>query len=60
MNEAPSDRRGVKSLEATIMLEEEPLPLRFTYFHTGREAGWSSSRRPWIAKGTDSRGHALN
>jgi cytochrome c553 len=38
VDEAPSDRRGVKSLEATILLEEEPLPLRFTYFHTGRQA----------------------
>ncbi len=36
--EAPSDRRGVKSLEAVVELDEEPQPLRFTYFHTGREA----------------------
>jgi mono/diheme cytochrome c family protein len=36
--ETPSDRRGVKSLEALVELDEEPQPLRFTYFHTGREA----------------------
>jgi mono/diheme cytochrome c family protein len=36
--EAPSDRRGVKSLEAVVEIEAEPQPLRFTYFHTGREA----------------------
>lgn len=36
--EAPSDRRGVKSLEVVVELEAEPQPLRFTYFHTGREA----------------------
>jgi mono/diheme cytochrome c family protein len=36
--EAPSDRRGVKSLEAVVELDGEPQPLRFTYFHTGREA----------------------
>ena len=38
MEEAPSDRRGVKSLEAVVELDEEPLPFRFIYFHTGREA----------------------
>ncbi len=36
--ETPSDRRGVKSLEAVVELDAEPQPLRFTYFHTGREA----------------------
>lgn len=38
VNETPSDRRGVKSLEAVVELDAEPQPLRFTYFHTGREA----------------------
>lgn len=38
VQETPSDRRGVKSLEAVVELDAEPQPLRFTYFHTGREA----------------------
>lgn len=38
MKETPSDRRGVKSLEAVVELDAAPQPLRFTYFHTGREA----------------------
>ena len=37
-SEAPSDRRGVKSLETVVQIEAEPQPLRFTYYHTGREA----------------------
>lgn len=36
--EGPSDRRGVKSFEATVELKAEPQQVRFTYFHTGREA----------------------
>lgn len=38
VNEAPSDRRGVKSFEEVVELDPGPHEIRFTYFHTGREA----------------------
>ena len=38
VEEAPSDRRGVKSFEATAELAAGPHELEFVYFHTGRKA----------------------
>jgi mono/diheme cytochrome c family protein len=38
VKEDPSDQRGVKSFEGTVELGPEPLPIQFTYFHTGRKA----------------------
>lgn len=38
LNEAPSDRRGVKKLTGTANLKEGWNPIEFTYFQTGRNA----------------------
>ncbi len=38
IEEAPSDRRGVKSFEASVELDAGPHAIEFTYFHTGRKA----------------------
>jgi cytochrome c553 len=38
LNEAPSDRRGVKKLTGTANLKQGWNPIEFTYFQTGRNA----------------------
>jgi len=38
VDEAPSDRRGVKKFEASAELAAGPQRIRFTYFHTGPQA----------------------
>ena len=38
VQEAPSDRRGVKSFTAAVELAAGPHAMEFTYFHTGRQA----------------------
>jgi mono/diheme cytochrome c family protein len=37
VQEAPSDRRGVKSFEAAVELDAGPHAIALTYFHTGRK-----------------------
>ena len=38
VEEAPSDRRGVKSFKAAVELDAGPHAIQLTYFHTGRQA----------------------
>ena len=38
VEEAPSDRRGVKSFEASVELEAGPHEIELVYFHTGSKA----------------------
>ncbi|MCP5556749.1 MAG: c-type cytochrome [Verrucomicrobiaceae bacterium] len=38
VDEAPSDRRGVKSFTAAVELDAGSHAIEFTYFHTGRKA----------------------
>ncbi|MCX6857445.1 MAG: c-type cytochrome, partial [Verrucomicrobia bacterium] len=38
IEEAPSDRRGVKTFQAAAELDAGPHAIQFTYFHTGRKA----------------------
>jgi cytochrome c553 len=38
VEEAPSDRRGVKSFEASVELEAGQYEIELVYFHTGRKA----------------------
>lgn len=50
--EAPSDRRGVKSFEASVELQAGPHEIELVYFHTGRKAELSfEMKAPQFARG---------